>query len=58
MKAKPIIKLKLGWEEAMMTLLKPHSRTCKCGCIQASKTFKARVKELTKMIAKGEAVII
>ena len=57
MKKKPVIVLKVGWEEALERLLVPHYKTCKCGCREMSKTLKYRLKELDRMIASGEAVV-
>ena len=60
MKKKPVIVLKLGWEEALERLLKPHKvrrGKCKCGCVAMSKTLNYRLKELVRMIKCGEAVI-
>lgn len=55
---KPIIKLKVGWEQALKKALTPHSRICKCGCKQERKTYTSRIRELSKMVARGEAVVI
>lgn len=57
MQNKPIVKLKLGWDEVLKKLLVPHHPKCTCGCKVMARQFKSRVKELNGMIARGEAVI-
>lgn len=54
-----MIYLKVGWEEALQRGWPGHYRNCKkqaCSCLPVP-SVKQRIKELNKLIIKGEAIV-
>ena len=52
-----MITLKMGWENKLRESKNQHSKLCDCGCKALRKSVPSRIKELTKLVAKGMAIV-
>ena len=52
-----MLKLVVGWEEELKKQHN-HSKYCTCGCKTMRKEIRSKIREITKMIARGEAIVV
>ena len=53
-----MLKLKTGWAEALRAAFKNHRHTDKGGCPCHYMTAAKRIKEIGRLIAAGDAIIV